>query len=798
MMPLRLLLALAAPALAGAAAPIWTLAPAAPGDGQVTLYWRAASAPGAYEVRYRASNSSAPWTAIRNLSAPLTRYTVTGLENLKSYEFQVGAAGEAGTVAWSTIVHARPRGIAHPSGLHGGGQINAIVKAANGVLVVGSDVGGFQRSLDGGETWFQSSRGVFRGKNTRNVTSLACHRDSGTLYGLTGGESYGNFWKSVDNGVTWVHLAAGEDLAAEANSADYPRRVGRLIAVDPGDPRTIYLGTMTGIRKSTDGGATWRALALTGNVIRSLILDGGVLFAAVEQKGVYRCSASGAATHLNGSGAPTRPEELLALRGRLYAAAHTAGILRLDNAATAPAGARWTDLRVGSTKSEWCAIDGYANGAADVIVAGNAHPDQVGESGRFTTLMKCANAQAAGGAFKWADISSAARVDIALAAGNGETYWRVDPAKGEGAAPAWHRMKRLDGSVFAIDQVLIDPENTNKIHVVGQMGIWRTLDGGATWQPAVIGLGAAVHNAVAVDPRRPGRVYVGDTDNGLWVSHNHAESIAYCTRPPAGAKPMVRDISVDGKTGLVYAAIGEDIWAYDPVRRAWSEVKGSDGKTLKAAAGKTPHGVAAGPAAILAAVGQSGIWRLAPGGNWAKVPGGPEIASPPKKGLPFAWPAGASLVYFYDDRTGLWRSRDAGQNWQLIWSKPFTGAASGSLAVTRDTTRLFVAGDTLVRLDRADTAAPVGTPGGIAVTRLDVPNPGRLAASGDTLWVAGAASESDTASVALWKSEDGEKFTRFRDDYYEGAAGFPAGLAVEDGYQYVAASSMGLVVSRRR
>ena len=108
-----------------------------------------------------------------------------------------------------------------------------------------------------------------------------------------------------------------------------------------------------------------------------------------------------------------------------------------------------------------------------------------------------------------------------------------------------------------------------------------------------------------------------------------------------------------------------------------------------------------------------------------------------------------------------------------------------------------MAGDTLVRLDRADTGGPVGVAGGIAVHKLDVPSPGRLAASGDTLWVAGAASDSETATVALWKSTDGAKFIRFHDDYYEGAAGFPAGLAVEKGFQYTAASSMGLVVSQR-
>jgi len=802
-----IIVAILSPALALAAAPgapSWAGTPTVPGNNQMTLNWRpAAGVFTSYGVRCRTSNSSEPWASIMNLPAGLTTYTVTGLHNLKSYEFQVGVAG-GGTVVWSTKMHARPRGKSHPSGLDGGGQVNAIVKAGGGNMVAGGDVASFQRSIDGGETWFQSSRGVIQGANSRNVASLVYHRASGTLYGATGGRKNGNFWKSTDNGATWVHLSSGAELAVESNSTNYPRRVGRLIAVAPANPSTIYLGTLTGIKKSTDGGVTWTALALTGEIVRSLIIDNGVLYAAVEGKGVYRCATTGSATLLNGSAAPTNPEEIIALGGNLYVAANTAGILRLKNASRAAAGAAWADLAIGSTTAKWCAIDGYVSGENHVLIVGNAHPEQIGASGRYTTMMKCTNAQAAAG-FKWINISSAGTTTVktTLAAGNGETYWRVDPAKGEGAAPRWASYKRLDGSVFAIDQILIDLDNPNKIHVVGQMGIWRTLDGGTTWEPAVIGLGAAVHNAVAVDPQHPGWVYVGDTDNGLWVSHDHAESVAYCTRPPAGAKPTVADIDVDAAAGLVYVAIGDDIWSYDPVRRSWSQVKGADGRTLKdVTGGETPHGVeveqVSGSLVILAAVEQSGLWRLAAGGRWMKLSTGPNLTSPPKKGTPFEWPAGTSLVYFYDGDTGIWRSQDAGQNWTLIWNRPFSAGATGSLAVTGDISKLFVAArDGLFRLDHADTGNPVGSPGGILVSNLGVPNPGRLAATSDTLWVTGAASPSGTASVVLWKSTDGSTFTPFKDDYYEGAAGFPLGLAVEPGFQYTAASSMGLIVSHR-
>ena len=781
-------------------APPWADPAAVPGNNQMTLNWLPASGAASYCLRYRTSNSSESWTEIPNLPTSPTAHTVTGLNNLQSYEFQVGAADATGA-AWNAKTHARPRGLSHPSGLHAGGQVNAIVKAGGANMVAGGDVGGFQRSLDAGETWSQSSKGIIRAPGSRGVVSLAYHRPTRTLYGACGE----CFYKSTDSGATWALRYNGADIAVKSTGKDYPRPVGKLIAVDPDNVNTVCLGTAAdGVKKSVDGGATWTALALGGKAVRSLVLDNGFLYAAVEGVGVYRCTTEGATTLLNGSGAPTEPEEILALGGNLYVAANTEGILRLNNPSTAAADAAWTDLGVGSATAKWGAIDGYVSGSNYVIVVGNAYPEQVGASGRYTTVMKCTNAQAPSG-FDWVNISSAetTTVKITLAAGNGETYWRVDPDKGEGAPAGWAAQKRLDGNVYAIDQILIDPDNPKKIHVVGQMGIWRTLDGGATWEPSGIGLGTAVHNAVAVDPAKPGRVYVGDTDNGLWVSYDHAESVAYCTRPRSGAKPLVVDVDVDPATGLVYTAI-DDIWLYDPAQRSWSRVVGADGKSLKeAAGGMTPHGVEAenvsGSLVVLAAVEKSGFWRLAAGGNWEKASTGPKSVSVGKKGAPFEWPAGGSLVYFCDG-SAVWRSRDAGQNWTLIWDKTSGADATGGLAVMSDATKLFVATKSgLCRLDHADSGDPVGSPGGgaIVVTNLGVPNPGRLAAQGGTLWVTGEASLSGTADIVLRKSTDGSTFTPFVDDYYEGAAGWPLGLAVEPGFQYTAATSMGTVVSER-
>jgi len=764
----------AAPTAAGApGAPAWANPATVPGNEQVTLNWLpAGGGVTGYCLRYRTSNSSEKWTEVANLPVSSTTYTVKDLTNLKSYEFQVGATQVGGAAAWNDNFHARPRGPSHPSGLHAGGQINAIAKAGEGIMVAGGDVSGFRRSLDGGETWFQSSRGLVKAPGSKTVCSLLYHGATGTLYGACSG----CFYKSMDNGATWALCNHGAAIDIKSTGHVYPRTVGKLIAVDPANVNTVYIGTLKGLIKSVDGGAHWTTVALGGKVLRGLAFDKGFIYAAGPD-GVCRCSPSGEVTLFNGAGASKKPEEILALGGNLYVAANTDGIVRLENPSTAAADAAWTNLNVGSETAKWGAIDGYVRDGAHVIVVGNASPDQL-PNGRCTTVMKCLNAQAPSG-FKWVNISSADTtvVKITLAAGNGETWWRIDPTKGVGVGNSWAAAKRLDGNVFAIDQILIDRENTNKIHAAGQMGIWRTLDGGATWEPAGIGLGAAVHNCVAVDPSHPGYVYVGDTDNGLWVSHDHAESVAYCTRPTV-AKTSVNDVAVDPTNGFVYAVCNNVLWGHDPARRSWSQPKGPDGKTIEAATGdKAARGVGAGRASgspvVLAAVPGSGIWRMAEGG-------GP-------------------LVYFCDSRTGVWRSRDAGQNWTLIWNKAPGGNAGGGIAVTSDRTKLFVAtNEGVCRLDHADTGDPVGSPSNaIVVTNLGGPKGGLLAAQGRTVWASGEATPSGTKDVVLWKSTDGATFTPFPDIYYERAAGFATGLAAEAGFQYTSAGSLGSIVSER-
>jgi photosystem II stability/assembly factor-like uncharacterized protein len=110
--------------------------------------------------------------------------------------------------------------------------------------------------------------------------------------GLLLGAHTGLF-RSEDGGKSWQPVA----LSTKHAHLDV-----MAIAVDPKDPRSIYVGTHeAGAFKSTDGGATWTEVntGLTGLDVHGLAIDpttAGKLHAAVREKGegIYRTTDGGA------------------------------------------------------------------------------------------------------------------------------------------------------------------------------------------------------------------------------------------------------------------------------------------------------------------------------------------------------------------------------------------------------------------------------------------------------------------------------------------------------------------------
>jgi hypothetical protein len=96
-----------------------------------------------------------------------------------------------------------------------------------GLLLVGIELGGLMRSVDGGESWQDHRPGA-----QRDVHSLAWHpREAGCAYEAGGG---GSAW-SVDGGDTWHPADAGRD-----------RHYTWSVAADPGDAERWFVSASTG------------------------------------------------------------------------------------------------------------------------------------------------------------------------------------------------------------------------------------------------------------------------------------------------------------------------------------------------------------------------------------------------------------------------------------------------------------------------------------------------------------------------------------------------------------------------
>ena len=168
---------------------------------------------------------------------------------------------------------------------------NIVVDSANpSTMYVGawkdSDDGGLWISHDAGHTWHEIDRSsrASRYKRLSQAPSDPHILFAGTLQGV---------FRSSDSGATWTQISPpGSHEIHEIES----------LAVDPGDPDIVYAGTWHLPWKTTDGGKTWH------NIKEGIIEDSDVFSIIVDPEhthtvylsacsGIYKSENAGALFH---------------------------------------------------------------------------------------------------------------------------------------------------------------------------------------------------------------------------------------------------------------------------------------------------------------------------------------------------------------------------------------------------------------------------------------------------------------------------------------------------------------------
>lgn len=345
-----------------------------------------------------------------------------------------------------------------------------------GRVYLTSDVAGIFRSDDYGEKWYFITQGL----GNLMVAHLAvAPSDPNVLYAATKGGVY----VSLDAGGSWMASDSAKGAIVFERPANY-----RAIAVDGLDPKKLCVGTSRGaVFCSDDRGAHWKELeglkkSLTQKKpVTGVSFDGQGKLLAASAEGLFRCVLDGTVCE-RFSGPQAVTDLVLSSRskGVIYAAGEEHLWMSADDGAS------------------WQKSQPVAKGKTYRIAL-----DESGESPIIRVAWK--------DGWKGGVVSSR---DMGQSWGQGNGVMNGDILSNP--TRAWADINtRLTG-------LFIDPFDPQKLFRTDGWALWRSDDGGATWNEKILG----APNTVATDLAftTDGRILAASMDNGLLASSNNAQS----------------------------------------------------------------------------------------------------------------------------------------------------------------------------------------------------------------------------------------------------------------------------------
>ncbi|MCV2395662.1 DUF3892 domain-containing protein [Actinotalea sp. M2MS4P-6] len=212
--------------------------------------------------------------------------------SIDSFVDHAGLIGSIGT--WWPLID-QVNDVVGPWFPFGPGSINGRVKSLAGhptngnIIYAGAANGGVWKTTDGGATWRTSW--VFEESLAIGAVAVAPSAPN-VVYAATGedtpsyGPAYGGagVYRSTDSGTTWTQRAPAASVGMACS---------RLV-VDPSNHNRLFVASTTGVHRSTDGGATWTTV-LGGHATDIVIAHDhpNRLVAGIWNDKVYRSSDGG-------------------------------------------------------------------------------------------------------------------------------------------------------------------------------------------------------------------------------------------------------------------------------------------------------------------------------------------------------------------------------------------------------------------------------------------------------------------------------------------------------------------------
>jgi photosystem II stability/assembly factor-like uncharacterized protein len=541
---------------------------------------------------------------------------------------------------------------------------------------------GLARSSDKGASWNIQSR--FEGEIHDLEFDLST---PGTIFAsqyVSQGGDRSSLLRSNDGGVNWV------DVSPDVNAADF--LAGGEIVIDPHASSTLYVtgghilaGGSQKLFKTTDGGATWRALVPpNGFAISSLVADPGssnVLYAIGREQPqletVYK-TTDGAETWVVAHQGLTSSLSGVTLVGTsppsLLAWNPDGAIFRSVDAAQS-----WTPVSGPGASVQNLISDSRSS----VVYANGTHGDlhRSDDGGvHWTSLNEGVTALAVSSSSVWGH-AWIGDLGAILESEDGGMHW--NDRTGAFSDVAVESLTALPGTprVFAtsstypfleqtfdggsnwstirisVRSLAFDPSNTSRLFSSGPLGNWRSYDSGSSWfllpDPPNPGV-------VAIDSRST--VFIGfDGGNPISRSDDFGEHwMPGGTGLPDSLSTKIEALLVDPQrlSGLYAAFRSEGVFKTIDSGASWTPTNAG------LPVGAEFRDLALDPnasASLFVAVAGHGIYRSNDGGaSWGSANGGltGEVLSLAVD------PFRPGAVYAGTDGQGVFRSLDRGSSWE--------------------------------------------------------------------------------------------------------------------------------------
>ncbi|MGH9332577.1 MAG: WD40/YVTN/BNR-like repeat-containing protein, partial [Vicinamibacteria bacterium] len=375
------------------------------------------------------------------------------------------------------------------------------------------------------------------------------------------GAASGGVWKTKDGGITWKPIFDGEPVSSIGD-----------IALEPGNPSVVYVGTGeanlrnsvsfgNGVYKSTDGGASWRALGLSDTRhISRIVIDPrnpervyvgafGHAFGPNAERGVFRSLDSGETW-----------EKVLYLDDR-----HGVSDLDIDpenpNVLYA---ALWHFER-----KPWTLQSGSEQGGVYKSVDGGTTWKRLEKD--LPRLLGRIGVKAA---------PSQPNVVYVLAESREGTLFRSED-RGESFTKVSTEVSIVSRGFYYAD-LRVDPANENRVFsLAGSLNL--SIDGGKSFERIARSMHSD-HHALWIDPEDPERIWQGH-DGGVGVSYNGGKSWEFVDVLPIG---QFYAIFADSREPFYYVGGGlqDNATWYGPSRNGepfgilpddWREISNGDG-----------------------------------------------------------------------------------------------------------------------------------------------------------------------------------------------------------------------------